>query len=99
MRAAAGDECKVMEEVDFEEIADAAVNLAPDVLIGNSKGFKLSQRLDVPLLRIGLPIHDRIGGARLLRLSYRGTQQLFDRLVNTLLERAQDSSDVGYTYL
>jgi nitrogenase molybdenum-iron protein NifN len=92
-------ECTVREEIDFEDIADAATSAAPDILIGNSKGYKLSQHLDVPLVRVGLPIHDRIGGARLLHLGYRGTQQLFDRIVNTLLERAQNANEVGYTYL
>jgi len=99
MLSGRNDECIIREEIDFEDIADVAEQAAPDVLIGNSKGFKLSQRLGVPLLRVGLPIHDRLGGARLMNLSYRGTQQLFDRLVNTLLEKAQNANEVGYTYL
>ena len=54
---------------------------------------------DLPLVRVGLPIHDRFGAARLLHVGYRGTQRLFDQIVNTLLEVKQDLSEMGYTYL
>ena len=40
----------------------------------------------MPLVRVGFPIHDRIGGQRILHVGYRGTQQLFDRIVNALIE-------------
>lgn len=91
--------CGVMEDVDFEEIAEAARDVAPDLLIGNSKGYRIARELGVPLLRVGLPIHDRIGGARILHVGYRGAQQLFDRIVNALLEKAQDTSEIGYAYM
>jgi len=53
----------------------------------------------VPLIRVGFPVHDRIGGQRILHLGYRGAQHLFDLVVNTLLEVKQDSSAIGYSYL
>lgn len=90
---------RVMEDVDFEEICDAARDAAPDLLIGSSKGLKLSRDLQLPLVRVGFPIHDRIGASRVQTLGYRGTQQLFDRIVNTLLERMQDMNEVGYSYI
>ena len=40
-----------------------------------------------PLVRIGFPVHDRVGGARILHVGYRGALQLFDRIANTLIER------------
>lgn len=70
-----------------------------DLLIGNSKGYSLSRKHDIPLVRIGFPIHDRIGGARLLHVGYRGAQQLFDRIANTLIDVVQKKSEVGYTYM
>jgi nitrogenase molybdenum-iron protein NifN len=69
-----------------------------DVLIGSSKGYKTAKRLGAPLVRVGFPIHDRFGGQRAATLCYRGTQELFDRVVNALIERRQEESDVGYTY-
>ena len=89
----------VLENVDFADIEEHAAEMEIDLIIGNSKGFKLSQKLDVPLIRIGFPIHDRIGGARILHVGYRGTQQLFDRIANALIAAKQDASPVGYTYM
>jgi nitrogenase molybdenum-iron protein NifN len=81
------------------DIADAAASAGPDFLLGSSKGYSLARKLRIPLVRVGFPIHDRIGGQRLLHLGYRGAQQLYDRIVNTLLEQKQEASDVGYSYL
>ncbi len=90
---------RVMENADFVDIEAAARELAPDLLIGHSKGYTMSRRIQVPLVRIGFPIHDRVGGSRLLHLGYRGALALFDRIANTLIERQQDASTVGYTYM
>ncbi len=89
----------VLEDADFAQIDAAAGEAAPDLLVGHSKGYPTARRLGVPLVRVGLPVHDRLGGQRLMHLGYRGTQQLFDRIVNTVIERAQDSSPVGYAYM
>ncbi len=89
----------VIEGVDFVEIEDAVRAARPDIMIGHSKGYSLARKLGIPLIRIGFPVHDRVGGSRLLHVGYDGAQTLFDRIVNTLLERRQAQSDVGYTYL
>lgn len=94
----AGD-ITVLEDVDFVDIEDSAAGIEPDILIGNSNGYKLKRSLDVPLVRAGLPVHDRIGAARILHIGYRGSQQLYDRIVNALIEKQQDESPVGYTHI
>ena len=94
--AAQVEEMTILEDADFADIADVAEASQPDFLIGNSKGYPVARRLQVPLLRVGFPIHDRFGAQRILHVGYRGTQQLFDRLVNTLVEKMQDDSPVGY---
>lgn len=83
---------------DFLEIAEEAEKLSPDLIIGNSKGYFLARKLDIPLVRAGFPVHDRIGGQRILHLCYRGAQELFDRIVNALIEKDQDASQAGYSY-
>jgi nitrogenase molybdenum-iron protein NifN len=93
------EETLVKEGFDFAETAELAPELKPDFLIGSSKGYKISRSLDVPLIRVGFPIHDRIGGQRVLHLGYRGAQELYDRIVNSLLEAKQDTSTIGYSYL
>ena len=102
VKAVAGDAAEgvvVKEGMDFTTMGEVARGLAPDFLIGSSKGYSLARELDVPLIRVGFPIHDRIGGQRILHLGYRGAQQLFDAVTNALMARAQDSSPVGYSYL
>ena len=90
---------KVREGVDFVDIEDEAKILQPDFLIGNSKGYTMSRKNSIPLLRLGFPIHDRFGGQRMHHLGYRGTQELFDRIVNTVIEQRQNASSIGYTYM
>jgi nitrogenase molybdenum-iron protein NifN len=90
---------RVEEGMDFYDIAAIAEEMAPDLLIGHSKGYPLASKLKIPLIRVGFPIHDRIGGQRILHLGYRGAQQLFDTIANALIARKQDMSDVGYSYM
>jgi nitrogenase molybdenum-iron protein NifN len=102
LRAAAPDlpeEVLVREGLDFAETAEVVSGLKPDFLIGSSKGYKISRSLSVPLIRVGFPIHDRIGGQRVLHLGYRGAQELYDRIVNALLEAKQDHSTIAFNYL
>jgi nitrogenase molybdenum-iron protein NifN len=93
------DDVKVIEGVDFVDIEDTVGATRPDLMIGHSKGYSLARKFNIPLVRIGFPIHDRVGGSRLLHIGYQGAQMLFDRIANTLLEKRQAASDVGYTYL
>ena len=85
--------------VDFHDIAQEVEGLTPDLLIGHSKGYHLAKRWQIPLIRIGFPIHDRFGGPRVLHLGYRGAQQLLDAVINALLSKKQEDSSVGYGYL
>lgn len=87
------------EDTDFIELEEIAADLDIDMVIGNSNGYKLARKLNVPLLRIGLPIHDRLGAARIATLGYQGTQELFDRIVNEFIREKQENSPVGYTHI
>lgn len=89
----------IRDGIDFATMAELPSVTKPDFFIGSSKGYKFARSLGSPLIRVGFPIHDRIGGQRILHLGYRGAQQLFDQIVNTLLESKQEASDVGYSYL
>ncbi|MEW6218418.1 MAG: nitrogenase component 1 [Thermodesulfobacteriota bacterium] len=89
----------VREGVDFFEIEELAAALEPDLLVGHSKGYSLARRRRIPLIRVGFPIHDRLGGQRILHLGYRGAQALFDTVANALIAAKQDGSPVGYSYM
>jgi len=90
---------QMVEDADFATIQERCRTIRPDVIIGNSKGYYLARELGIPLIRAGFPIHDRVGAQRIQHVGYGGTQQLFDRIVNGLLESRQESSTVGYSYL
>jgi nitrogenase molybdenum-cofactor synthesis protein NifE len=90
---------RVIENADHMTILESMKDIESDFLIGSSKGYSLSRLLNVPLVRAGFPIHDRFGAQRLHHVGYRGTQELYDRIVNTILAGKQESSPVGYSYL
>jgi nitrogenase molybdenum-iron protein NifN len=89
----------VQEDVDFYDIESLAEDLAVDLVVGHSKGYAFARRMNLPLVRVGFPIHDRIGGQRILHLGYHGAQALFDLITNTLIEKKQNDSPVGYSYM
>jgi nitrogenase molybdenum-iron protein NifN len=90
---------QVFEGMDFFDISEMAEGLGPDLLVGHSKGYPLAKKLNIPLIRVGFPIHDRMGGQRILHLGYRGAQALFDQVVNAVLAKKQSDSPVGYSYM
>ena len=84
--------------VDFEQVEELVKERPADLILASSKAYPAARRMGLPLVRIGFPVHDRVGGARIAHLGYRGTHQLLDRIVNTILERRQAESPVGYAY-
>jgi len=90
---------EVLTSSDFGELEKRIASVQPDILIGSSKGYTLSRKLGIPLVRVGFPIHDRIGAQRIRHISYEGTQELFDRIVNAIIETKQSKSRVGHTYM
>lgn len=90
---------RTINGMDFETINEMAEELHADLMIGNSKGYYIARRLGIPLIRIGFPVHDRIGGQRLLHLCYEGTLRLFDQITNAMIEYKQEHSPVGYKYI
>jgi nitrogenase molybdenum-iron protein NifN len=94
-----GIETLWIKEADFETLRERAEAFQPDLLIGNSKGYYIARERGIPLVRLGFPIHDRFGATRLHQIGYRGTQELFDRVVNALIEYKQEHSPIGYKYI
>lgn len=97
-----GMECElpvVKEDVDFFDIETMAKELKVDLVIGHSKGYTFARKENLPLIRVGFPIHDRVGGQRILHLGYHGAQALFDLITNTVIDKKQSDSPVGYSYM
>jgi nitrogenase molybdenum-iron protein NifN len=89
----------ISDDTDFETMLEKARLLEPDIVIGNSKGYYLSRRLNIPLVRCGFPVHDRIGGQRILTLGYRGTLNLFDLVCSALMQYKQEKAGKGWSYV
>ena len=76
----------VLDGIDFDSLNDAVRDCSPDILIGNSNGRYIAKARGIPLVRVGLPIHDRVGAQRILNVGYRGALELLDRITNSILE-------------
>lgn len=83
--AACREQPLVLTGTDFTEIRRYVKQVDANFAIGHSGGRYLEEREAIPLVRFGFPIHDRVGGQRLLSVGYTGTTMLLDRIVNTLL--------------
>jgi nitrogenase molybdenum-iron protein NifN len=94
-----GQDVVSLEDADFATMLEIAGGLEPDFIMGHSKGLYLSRELNIPLVRCGFPVHDRIGGQRILHLGYRGSLNLFDLVCNALMEAKQNRFTRGYTYI
>lgn len=79
-------EFEILSEADFTGIREKSKKMKANIAIGHSDGKYLTEREGIPLVRLGFPIHDRVGGQRLLSVGYAGTTMLLDRITNTLLE-------------
>jgi nitrogenase molybdenum-iron protein NifN len=78
-----------LEEADFKQIRYQSEKKSVNIAIGHSGGKYLTEKVNIPLVRVGFPIHDRVGGQRILSVGYTGTMQLLDRITNTILENKQ----------
>ena len=81
----------VLEEADFAAIEAAALRAGANIAIGHSGGKFFTARHGIPVVRTGFPVHDRVGGQRILSAGYAGTLALLDRITNTLLEEKHGS--------
>jgi len=90
------EQINIIGTADYEDITDLCKIHNPALLIGNSKGYTVARELGIPLVRVGFPVQDRMGGQRLLHVGYEGTQRLFDEIINTWLTSQQDNSPIGY---
>ncbi|MBF0128758.1 MAG: nitrogenase iron-molybdenum cofactor biosynthesis protein NifN [Alphaproteobacteria bacterium] len=60
-----------------------------DLLLTHAHGRQASERLGIPLFRVGFPIFDRLGAAHQVGVGYRGTCRLIFEIANILTERSE----------
>jgi len=93
------DSIIVGQGTSFERMEAVMQDIRPELMIGNSKGYYIARKMDIPIVRTGFPVHDRIGAQHAKMLGYEGTALLYEQIVNTLLEDKQRKSPVGYKYM
>ena len=69
---------------DLENLEDLASG--SDLIITNSQGKILAEKLHIPLYRMGYPIYDRLGNGSRCLVGYRGTMQFLFDIGNIFIE-------------
>ncbi len=82
-------EYKILNDADFKEIEKWILQLKANVMIGSSDGRRIEEKHKIPLIRASFPIHDRIGGQRLMTVGYEGSLMLLDSITNTILQKKE----------
>ncbi len=58
-----------------------------DLLMGNTYGKYIARDEDIPLIRMGFPIMDRVGHQYFPTLGYRGAMHLLEKILSALMDR------------
>ncbi|WP_143316681.1 nitrogenase cofactor biosynthesis protein NifB [Clostridium sp. HBUAS56017] len=82
---------KIIDEADFKDIEKYSVDFEANVMIGNSDGRRIEEKHNIPLVRAAFPIHDRVGGQRIMSIGYEGSLNLGDEIANVILGRKERS--------
>lgn len=85
------EKCVIIDEGDFKDIERYALDLKVNVMLGSSDGRRIEENHKIPLIRAAFPIHDRIGGQRILTIGYEGSLNLSDQITNVMLARTEST--------
>ena len=61
-------------------------NETVDLLMGNTYGKYIARDEDIPLIRVGFPIMDRVGHSYMPLVGYTGAIRLLERILNAILD-------------
>lgn len=79
------------EQVLIGDLEDLEARAAgADLLITHSHGRQASERLGIPLYRLGLPMFDRLGAAHEVTVGYRGARNLIFAISNIFLSEVRE---------
>ena len=67
-----------LKDVTFTTLHQQIKENPVDLLIGNSYGARIAKEENIPLLRIGFPIYDRLGAQRMPIVGYKAGISLVD---------------------
>lgn len=85
------DKCAILDQADFKVIEKYVLEADVNVMLGSSDGRRIEEKHKVPLVRTAFPIHDRIGGQRILSIGYEGSLNLSDQIANVMLAKTEST--------
>ncbi|MCL0071869.1 nitrogenase [Peptococcaceae bacterium] len=77
---------KIFNGSDLFEFEEYLKTIKLDIIFGNSKGVDIARELEIPLIRIGLMVWDRVGYQKRPVVGYRGGEFLLTEIVNSILD-------------
>ncbi len=84
--AAGTEDINVREASDYFYLHQLIKNERVDLILGNTYAKYMSRDEDIPLIRIGFPIYDRVGHQYFPIVGYRGALRLVERILNSLMD-------------
>ena len=85
------EKCVIIDEGDFKDIERYALELKVNVMVGSSDGRRIEENHKIPLIRAAFPIHDRLGGQRILSIGYEGSLNLSEQITNVMLAKTEST--------
>ena len=71
-----------------------------DLIIGNSYCKYIARDEDIPLIRHGFPVVDRIGHVLFPTVGYRGAMRLLEKFLDAILERQdRDAPEESFEFV
>lgn len=80
-------ECIVKAESDLFELHQLIKNDPVDMLLGNTYGKYIARAENIPLVRIGFPILDRVGHSLFPTIGYKGAMRLIEKISTAFLDK------------
>lgn len=81
----------VLDDTDFETIEKYTKEEKINLMIGNSDGRRIASKLGLSIVRIGFPVHDRVGAQRQFFTGYNGSAFFIDNTANIILEHKEET--------
>jgi nitrogenase molybdenum-iron protein beta chain len=85
--AAETGDVNVRELSDYFYMHQLIKNEPVDLIFGNTYAKYMARDEDIPLVRMGFPIYDRIGHQYFPVVGYRGTIRLLEKMLSAILDR------------
>jgi len=69
---------------DLQDLQELAIEADVDLLLSNSHASSIAKKMNIPLLRVGIPIHDQFGCFAKSSIGYSGIRNTLFELANLL---------------